>query len=155
MKWVFLTFITLGPAGVCAGTAPAPAQGASEDEFSVTTHKDPTSRIEAGDSKEHLKLVSWRLKKDSKKLDVDRIASLISAADIAIFQDIEFNERGETAINVIANLLEKRIGTKVCRAWFKFGGGERGKHGFCGVRPPSASWKETVSSKTAARPGPG
>lgn len=118
---------------VCAA-APAPrtpAQGGeSEGEF-LDSFQGPTQPVATSDDKmvSHLNLVAWRLKKNVKP-DVDRMASVLAASDVAVFHGIEFNERGETAISVIASVLERRLGEKVCRGWFKTLKGERGRNGF-------------------------
>ncbi|MBX3021403.1 MAG: hypothetical protein KF799_06955 [Bdellovibrionales bacterium] len=101
----------------------------SDEDFKVTTHRTDGSE-DYSNSKDRLNIVSWKLKKGSFKYDVDRVASVIATADITVLQDIEFNENGETSVNVMANILEKRLNEKVCRGWFKNSAGKRNRFGF-------------------------
>jgi len=101
----------------------------SDEDFSVTTHKTDGSE-DFSKSPDRLNIVSWKMKKGGFKYDVDRVASVMATADITVLQDIEFNEMGETAVNVIATILEKRMGEKICRGWFKNGAGKRNRFGF-------------------------
>lgn len=109
----------------------SPAEEAvEEDDFQVSTRKAGTSAGESPETSERLNVVSWKMKRGSSKLDVDRIASVLSTADVSVLQDIEFNENGETQLTVIANILEKRMNERICRGWFKDGKGKRSRFGF-------------------------
>lgn len=101
----------------------------NDEDFQVTTHRTDGSE-DFSNSPDRLNVVSWKMKKGSFKYDIDRVASVMSSADLIVLQDIEFNENGETSVNVIANILEKRLGEKVCRGWFKNGVGKRNRFGF-------------------------
>ncbi len=68
-----------------------------------------------------LKVISWRLNKNGENLDYDRIANVFSEADIAIMQDIDLDEVGKGPLHIIGDLVQSRIGEKVCRMWFRTG----------------------------------
>lgn len=101
----------------------------SDEDFSVTTHRSDGSE-DFSKSPDRLNIVSWKMKTGGFKYDVDRAASVMASADITVLQDIEFNEMGETSVNIIANILEKRMGEKICRGWFKNAAGKRNRFAF-------------------------
>lgn len=127
----------------------------AEDDFKVTTHATSGNGGAAdAEPKELLNIITWRMKKGSDKVDVDRMANVIASADITVLQDVEFNERGETAVNVIGNILEKRASEKICRVWFKTAKGDRGRFAFL-WREAAVGFVEkdgTMHDNCAARP---
>ena len=65
-----------------------------------------------------LKVVSWNVKKRDK-VDYDRIVSVLAEADIATLQDLDLDEKGKGPLHIIGDLIQSRIGEKICRMWFK------------------------------------
>lgn len=111
------------------GTA---AEDMEEDEdFQVTTRASETVTGEgAAPVGEGLTVLSWKARRGPNRIDVDRVASVMATADITVLQNVEFNERGETAITVVAGILERRLNEKVCRGWFKSSKGARNRFAF-------------------------
>jgi len=75
-----------------------------------------------------LKVISWNVKKRDK-VDYDRIVNILAEADIAILQDLDLDEKGKGPLHIIGDLLQGRIGSKVCRMWFKNNAQGRERHG--------------------------
>jgi len=102
-----------------------------EDDFQITTRPTETVTGEgASPVSETLTILSWKARKGASRVDVDRVASVMATADITVLQNVEFNERGETAITVVAGIVERRLNEKVCRGWFKSSKGARNGFAF-------------------------
>ena len=79
----------------------------------------------------NLRVLSWNFGGlNRKNSEFDRLALVMNDADLVILQDVEFGKSGENALTVIAGLLTRRQGVKVCKAWFKTFDGDRGRHAF-------------------------
>lgn len=84
-----------------------------------------------------LKLISWNLNRVGKELfEYDRIANVLAGADMVSLQEVEFSSTGETSLLVIASILQKKLGERVCKGWFRTTTGERARHAFL--------WKDRV-----------
>lgn len=75
-----------------------------------------------------LKIVNWKVKK-REKMDVDRIANVLAEVDIAILHDLDLDEVGRGPLHKMGDLLQARIGEKICRLWFKNASGGKEKTG--------------------------
>lgn len=78
-----------------------------------------------------LKLMSWNLSAVGKnRFEYDRIAAVLAEADFTVFQEVEFTATGETPLLVIADILSRKTGERICKGWFKTDSGSRGRHAF-------------------------
>lgn len=78
-----------------------------------------------------LRALSWNFSTIGKeRKEYDRLVSVLADYDIAALQEVEFTQQGETPLMVIANLLQKRLGERICKGWFKSSTGDRGRHAF-------------------------
>ncbi len=75
-----------------------------------------------------LKIVSWKVRKRDK-MDVDRIANVLAEVDIAVLHEIDLDEVGRGPLHKMGDLLQTRIGEKICRMWFKNASGGKEKIG--------------------------
>lgn len=75
-----------------------------------------------------LKIVSWKIKK-REKMDVDRIANVLAEVDLAVLHDIDLDEVGRGPLHKMGDLLQSRIGEKICRLWFRNASGGKEKIG--------------------------
>ena len=117
--------------GGSPAAAPADSGAAEEPEgFQVSTRKSQQSAGGAEEPRDRIMVISWKLKKGVTQPDYDRIAGALASAHLAVFRDVEFNERGETPLNVLASVMEKRMSETICRGWVKNARGERGRFAF-------------------------
>lgn len=75
-----------------------------------------------------LKIVSWKVRK-REKMDVDRIANVLAEVDIAVLHDLDLDEVGKGPLHRMGDLLQARIGEKICRMWFRNTSGGKEKIG--------------------------
>jgi hypothetical protein len=86
-----------------------------------------------------LRLMSWNFSSiGTARFEYDRIAAVLADSDFAVLQEVEFNPSGETSLTVIADILAKKTGERICKGWFKTNYGTRGRHAFV--------WKDKVIS---------
>ncbi len=75
-----------------------------------------------------LKIVSWKVKKRDK-VDVDRIANILAEVDVAVLHGLDLDEVGRGPLHKMGDLLQARIGEKICRMWFRNSSGGKEKIG--------------------------
>jgi hypothetical protein len=114
----------------------------AEDALAATAEQKAEDKadeqsLSAGSSESSvLKVLSWNVNKvGTERFEYDRIANILSEADIIALQEVEFTKSGETSLTVISGLVARKLNEKICKAWFKTAGGDRARHAFL--------WRET------------
>ncbi len=101
--------------GTATETAPATAPG-NEPATSPTqgqTITDPPGLPAA--NPDEITLISWNVKKlGHKGLNLDRVALLLSDADVVAFQEVLKGKGGQEAVRKIAELLAYKLSEKIC-----------------------------------------
>lgn len=91
-------------------TAGAPAPGASDGAANET---DPPGL--PATNPDEITLISWNVKKlGHKGLNLDRVALLLSDADVVAFQEVLKGKGGQEAVRKIAELLAYKLSEKIC-----------------------------------------
>lgn len=114
-------------------------RGEAEDALKTTAEQKADDKADeqaltnvGGDG---LRVISWNVSKvGTERFEYDRVANILSEGDIVALQGVEFSKSGETSLTVISGLISRKLNEKICKAWFKSEGGERGQHAFL--------WKE-------------
>lgn len=111
---------------------------AESGEFKCTGGAQDDARKKAKDKADEvlpiprsMQVLAWNFSTIGiSRVDYDRLVAILSDADVAILQEVEFNATGESSLTVIAKLLSERLKERVCKGWFKSATGDRARHAF-------------------------
>lgn len=109
--------------------APAPV---SEMEYDPAAVIPPTPEPPPPPPRTTLQILGWNFSTIGiSRTEYDRLAQVLSDADISILQEVEFFKgTGESSLPSISKLLSRHMSERICIGWFKSQTGDRGRTAF-------------------------